>query len=262
MNFKNKILISISSFNDLSLDADGYVLGYEKYTLFAEKNFLYEEIKNIKEKNKIYLLLNALINENEIEDAKKEIKILIDDGFNLIISDFGLFNYAHKIKKQNILIFQSYTLISNKNDYFTYQELFDENLGISPFIDKNDLIELSKNKGSFIYGFGYLPLYQSHRKVLSIYEDFHQKALPKQNLFLKEDLRNELYPIIENQLGSVIFKSHPISLLSDIDEYNDANFLFLDFLFLEEYKSDILMAFKNGDEELIKELEDKVKANQ
>ena len=257
MNTKVKILISLSSLEDLNYPVDGYVIGYDKFSLFANEYFSFEEIKDIKKKNQIYILFNALINEERLEEVIFEINRLIPLGFNFIVSDVGLLELIKERSKDNIIIYQPYTLISNRLDYQTYQELLCENLGISPFIKEDDLIELSSLKGSFITALGYLPLYQSHRKIISTYLDYHHLNLNDKKLYLKEEFRDDLYPIVENFEGSSIFKSSPISLLSNINKYK-ASFIYLDFTFLNDFKRDVIDALSSNDLNRLKELENKM----
>ena len=248
-----KLLISIKSLDELNLPADGYVLGYHKYTLFAEHYFSYDDLLKIKDKKKVYLLLNALINENRIKEVEDELIKLIDLEVNFIVSDFGLLNLLKKHVHGNEIILEPYTLISNELDYQTYQETFNVGLGISPFIKEEDLISMSKLEGSFIYALGYLPLYQSHRKIIGIYKDFHHLEVESEQLYLKEEYRDDLYPILENKEGSSVFKSSPISLLSSLNKYQNASYIYLDFMFINIDKSLVLNNLDN--QEILKELE-------
>ena len=73
-----KLLLSIKNLEDFNFQADEYVLGYEKYCSFAAGYFSYSEIKQASASHKVWILINALINEDEIENAKQELDRLME----------------------------------------------------------------------------------------------------------------------------------------------------------------------------------------
>ena len=80
--------------------------------------------------------------------------------------------------------------------------------------------------------FGYLPIYQSYRKVLSLYEKGRGVSLPGHDLFLKENTREDLYHTVENDYGTVVF-NHMVN--DEIDEkYINAEYWFIDSLYLSD----------------------------
>ena len=235
------IIVSIKDLKDIdSLKADGYVLGYEKYTFFAPQNFSYEEVKKVSKNNRIFLLLNALIHEKEVEEVKKEIDILIELDISFIIQDLGLLSLliSKGVDKERI-IYNPYTLICNNNDYQAYQNAYDVSLGISSQLSLEEKIDiLNNNNKVFVQIYGYEPIYQSYRKVISLYQEARDKKFDIKELSLREDTREEKYPIIENEYGSVIFNYQKIDLSSNLNKINHAQYMFVDSSFssLEEVK--------------------------
>ena len=223
----NKLLISVSSISDLSIEAYGYVLGYEKYTLFASSYFSYEEIKNIKDKN-IYILLNALIHEKDLEDAKKEVDKLIPLGVNFIVQDVGLLTYLLSNIDNSKVSFFPYTLICNKEELLAYHDNFNVSVNISNELTLEEMKDVLSVGGGIVNLFGYTPIYQSYRKILSLYENEKTLSLDKSSLYLKENTREDLFPVNENKYGSVIFRSHPNSYLEDYEFIKEAEYLFID----------------------------------
>lgn len=221
-----KLLIGVSSFKDLSLEAYGYVLGYEKYTSFASSTFSYEEIKSIKDKN-VYILMNALIHEKELIEAKKEIDKLIPLGVNFIVQDIGLLHYLlSKIDNKKVLFFP-YTWICNKEELEAYYDKYHVDINISNELTLLEMKEILSCGHGIVNLFGYTPIYQSYRKILSLYEiEKHVKV--DKSLYLKEHTREDKYPVIENEYGSVVFRSYPNSYLEDYDYINKAEYLFVD----------------------------------
>ena len=242
----SKILLGIKDLKDIEkYPVDGYVLGYEKYTLFAPNRFSYEEIKSLKNKDNIYILLNALIHQDNLQDFKLEVQKLIELKVRFIIQDMGAFAAISGLVSPSHIIFNPYTLISNTNDFITYKVLTKAGIGISNQLDINEIISLSKNKNAFLMIYGYEPIYQSFRKVLSLYQEAINLHLINEQLYLKEDTREDLYPVIENEYGSVIFNYRKVNLLDHINELNECEYFYVDsFLTSDEEIDDVIRRLK------------------
>ena len=81
----SKILLKINDVKELSYEADGYILGIDKYSFLFGKTFNIDEIKKIKEdlkKKEIFVSFNRVIFNDELEDYKMKLKE-IDDAENL-----------------------------------------------------------------------------------------------------------------------------------------------------------------------------------
>lgn len=237
-----KLLISLTSLEHI-YPSYGIVLGYEKYTFFASYIARKEELKNIKEKDKIYLLLNAMLHQKDVEDFKNTVKELIDLGYqNYIVQDLGMVDVLKSLKAKEI-IFNPYTLVCNQQEYQTYVDYLGVTIGISNELSIEEKAQYQDN--SFIQIYGFTPIYQSYRKTLSIYEESHHKKLESKDLYVKENTRDDLHHIIENDYGTVIFRSEKINLIKDIKSLNKAKYLYIESLYSSKEEID----------EFIKELE-------
>lgn len=230
---EKKLLIAISKPKDLLLPADGYILGYEKFTCFASYNVNFEELKAISKDKNIFLSLNAIIHEDNLQDFKEEIDKLIELPISFIVQDVGALAYICSLIDKDRVIFEPYTLICNQNDLITYNNYFGVSVSISNNLSIDEKINLSKNVNSFIEIFGRYPIYQSYRQVISLYENYKKyKIDDKNNLSIREDTRTSLFPIIENQYGSFIFSEEIVDLSKMLDSIN-SKFLFIDSLFVD-----------------------------
>lgn len=230
---KPKLLISVNRESDLSLPADGYVLGYEKFTLFASNYFSYREVKRFAKKKPIYLLLNALIHEHELNRFKKEIDKLIKLPINFIVQDIGALHYLENKISSNRIIYYPYTLICQQDELMAYAINSNATIGVSNEITLSDTYQTLKSNRGFLTIFGYIPMYQSYRKLLSLYEEYRAINLNNKNLLLKEDTRNEFYHISENKNGTVIFRPYVLSYLENISYVMHAKYVYLDQLFIK-----------------------------
>lgn len=229
-----KILINVEKESDLKLKAFGYVLGYEKFTLFAPRYFSYNFIKNISRKKKIFLILNALLHQSKMLEFENEIKKLSSLNINYIVQDIGAIEIIKKYVPVNKIIFMPYTLICNKFDAISYMNEKYLSLGISNEITIKDTYEISKITKIFVTIFGYVPMYQSYRKIVSLYQDYKDIHFDLDNLSLREDTRNEKYHISENEWGSVIFRPDILNYLDCIDYLMHVKYVFLDKHFIKE----------------------------
>ena len=230
-----KLLLSIKNVEQLSFPVDGYVLGYEKYCSFSSGRFSYEEIREICKSHNVFVLMNALINEDDLEDTRKELDRLMGLGVSFIIQDVGLLSYLLKSYEKSKIIFNPYTLICNRDDLSAYLDL-----GVTVFVsnvatDKETLLA----RGTALQVYGYLPIYQSYRRVLSLYEEGHKVRLSSHDLYLKENTRDDLYHTLENEYGTVVFSPE---VVNEIDDKNmDADYWLIDSMYLsdEEIKNAI-----------------------
>ena len=229
----SKILVSIDNLTNLPKHADGYVLGYEKYTFFAKKRFSFDEIKIFKDPRKIYLLLNVMLHEKDVDDFRKEIEKLSLLDVNFIVQDLGMLEVLKRKVDASRIIYNPYTLVCNLDEFRAYHDNLGVTIGISSQLS---LDNLERFKGdSFVTIYGYIPIYQSYRKVISLYSSYHNEDAPKETL-VKEDTRPDKHHILENEYGSVIFSSEPVDLTGDIDRLKDAKYLFIDVNYIDDQK--------------------------
>lgn len=228
-----KILVSIDNLIKLPNLADGYVLGYEKYTFFAKRRFSFEEIKIFKEPQKIYLLLNVMLHEKQVEDFRLEVEKLSLLDINFIVQDLGMVKILKKCVDASRIIYNPYTLVCNLEEYRVYRENLGITIGISSQLSIDNLEKFKDD--SFITLYGYIPIYQSYRKVISLYSTYHELNAPKETL-IKEATRDDKHHIIENEYGSAIFSSEPVDLVGDIERLKDAKYLFIDTSYVDDEK--------------------------
>ena len=229
----SKILVSIDNLNKLPSQADGYVLGYEKYTFFARHRFSFNEIKSFNEPQKIYLLLNVMLHEKDVEDFRLEIEKLSSLNINFIVQDLGMVEILKRYVDTSKIIYNPYTLVCNLEEFRAYQENLRVTVGISSQLSLDNLERFKGN--SFITLYGYVPIYQSYRKVISLFSTYHEVNAPKETL-VKEATRDDKHHIIENEYGSVIFSSEPVDLVGDIERLKDVKYLFIDTSYVDDDK--------------------------
>ncbi len=189
----------------------------------------------------IILAIDKLYLPKEIDLVSK----FIDKYQNLCdyfyITDLGIGNLMITKKCQNKVIFDPKTMICNSLDLNIYNSLGFEALGISSEITKEDILSIyDKTKANIFYQiFGYRLMFYSKRNLISLYEKKNNALYPHE-AYLKEATRNDYFPILENENGTLIYRSYLISYMEYLDEIKDLKYGFIESYLLDLDKLEII----------------------
>lgn len=240
-----EIVIKINHFEDINVltNADAYLLANKRFSYRYNDSFNLNEIKKVKRycmKNnkKVYILLNRIFKDNELNKLKvfmEKLKIIDVDGY--YFSDFAVFMIARDLNISDKCIFYHETFLRNTYDILTYQQFGIKKIICSKDMNLENIKRLPKNKKE-TYGiicFGYIPLYESQRKILTNYAKLNNLNKDLTNSFdlaLKENTRNEFYKVIEQNGVASIFDSKVLSYLDHVNILKDyINIFVVDSLF-------------------------------
>ncbi len=237
---RNKIpelLVPVGNLNTLeyaiAYGADAVYLGGKKFNLRSlGSNFTVEELKKASEyahnKNvKIYLTLNSIIFESELEELKKylnEIKEIDFDGF--IISDPGIISLINNYFKNPRIHISTQTNITNHLAVDFYSKIGASRVNIAREVKYKDLKDVIKNSKIEIEVFvhGALCISYSGRCMLSKYmsgRDANKGECAhscRWKYYLLEEQRpNIFYNITQESDGTYIYNSRDLCLISKLD---------------------------------------------
>ncbi|MBQ9448448.1 MAG: U32 family peptidase [Acholeplasmatales bacterium] len=216
---------------------DGAILMVPHFSLVYEDLDLNKAISKMKKLGKtIILSLNKIFTEDEIDEAYKFLDEYKNEEVLFYVADLGLIKYA---KDNNILdkiIYNPETMITNYLDLSVYMGFNLDAYGISNEITIEDLKTIyDKTKAPLFYlGFGKRLMFYSKRKLLSLYKEKYQTKFSFDDLYLKEETRDDKYKIIENNNGTMIYRSYFISLHKELDDLLFLKYFYIDPLDLEE----------------------------
>lgn len=216
---------------------DGAILMVPHFSLVYEDLDLNKAISKMKKLGKtIILSLNKIFTEDEIDEAYKFLDEYKNEDVLFYVADLGLIKYA---KDNNILdkiIYNPETMITNYLDLSVYMGFNLDAYGISNEITIEDLKTIyDKTKAPLFYlGFGKRLMFYSKRKLLSLYKEKYQTKFSFDDLYLKEETRDDKYKIIENNNGTMIYRSYFISLHKELDDLLFLKYFYIDPLDLEE----------------------------
>ena len=242
-----EIIVKVNKLEDVyTLDnVDAYLLANRQFSYRFVESFCINKINKVRKyahdnNKKVYVLVNKIFKDDELEKLEvflTKLKKANVDG--IFFTDFAVFMLAEKLEMADKCIFYHETFLRNTYDILTYQESGIKKIICSKDMHLKDIKLLPKeNKDSYgIICFGYIPLYESQRKILTHYISMNK--LPKSlihstTLSLKEHTRDDRYKVIEQEGVSSIFDSKVYSYLPYIKELSEnINMFIVDSLFFE-----------------------------
>lgn len=216
----SKILLKINDVKELSYEADGYILGIDKYSFLFGKTFSIDEIKKIKDDLKgkeIFVSFNRVIFNSELEDYKKKLKKVDSLGISgIIVGDIAALTYDIKT---NVILDQMHL----NNSFYAINHYY--NNGVYGTVLTNDITlseinDIKKNTKSTLFKqvFGYPHLSTSKRRLISNYKEYFNINDTSSIYEIVEKNSNNIYKIIEDNFGTHILGDKVLNLLSfDID---------------------------------------------
>jgi collagenase-like PrtC family protease len=216
----SKILLKINDVKELSYEADGYILGIDKYSFLFGKTFNIDEIKKVKDDLKgkeIFVSFNRVIFNSELEDYKKKLKKVDSLGIaGIIVGDIAALTYDIKT---NVILDQMHL----NNSFYAINHYY--NNGVYGTVLTNDITlseinDIKKNTKSVLFKqvFGYPHLSTSKRRLISNYKEYFNINDTSSIYEISEKNSNNIYKIIEDNFGTHILGDKVLNLLSfDID---------------------------------------------
>lgn len=239
--------------------ASGIILSDKHNASRASSYFDNEEIKmavNICKSLglKTYIKMNRIYMEDDLKIGVEYMNFLktLDVDY-IFYNDYAVYKMAKDCGLENKLIYDSDTLITNS---FDTRYHLSRNIGgiiLSKDITKEEMINISGEIKGYIgiIIHGYLNISYSRRKLIENYfshlnrkEDINNKN----SLYLIESTRDGKMPIVENELGTMIFSDFIQESFDEIVELNNSNIslFIIDGIFLNiDMLVDSVIAYKN-----------------
>ena len=221
---------NLDSLDACILMSEGISLVYDDLDLdLAIKICLENNIKPI-------IGINKIFQPSDISYAYKAIEKYKDNpNIYFYASDISVCNIAIENKIENRFIFNPETMITNSFDLEAYNEFGFDALAMSLEITLFDLIKsYNDTKANLFYlGFGHRMMFYSKRKLVTLYGNKNNKNYLSDNLYLKESTRNDFLPIIENNNGTMIYRSYLISLMDNIEKLSFLKYFYCDSLYID-----------------------------
>lgn len=202
---------------DKLTQADSYLVGNEGFGVRLAASFPLETFEACVSKahnlgKKLYVNVNKVFTSDEIAGLINFLQYLKScevDG--IFFSDFGVYNIAQRLEMVDLLVYYSETQMVNYLDADFIRSLGVKSLILSKDITLENIQEFAAHCtydiGLPIYG--YYPLFYSKRQLIRNYFAQYKRDSSRYNknnqLTLKEQQRNESYPIYQDENGTNIF---------------------------------------------------------
>ncbi|TNF08576.1 MAG: hypothetical protein EP317_02895 [Bacillota bacterium] len=268
-----KLLTTIYDLNqmkNLSAYVDGFLIGNDSFGTRLTQSFSIPNLKiGIKNarflKKEVYLVCNQMFTDDQLELLKTFlININLETVHGVIVSDLGAIQVIKNLGYASKAIYNPETLLTNTYDI---NFLTDENIMgayVAKEITLEDIMLLGENKKLklFMVGHGHLNMFYSKRQLIDNFMHFNEEDNiyhNEQNLkIIEENRAEEPYPILEDQAGTHVFRSHVFASIDHLDELQTyVDYLVIDSIFKDDMYAMTIAAMYHDhivDNELIEDL--------
>jgi len=249
-----KLLANVYNEEDINLPVDGVILNLEDFSEI-KGNISLEFVKTIKGSNKeIYLNLNKIIHNRELDKLKNflnEIKDRQIDG--ILFGDLSLVKICQEKNIKIPLIWNQTHLVTNYQTGLFYEAKGIKGALLASELNLEEIIEFQKNTklNIFINIFGYQPMFKSFRKVVSNYFDYIKEDKKENDYYIHEKINNEDY-LINEDFGTNIFSSHALDGIEEMGSLINQginNFVINMYHIENDKKEKIIKAYKNNNDQ-------------
>lgn len=247
-------IYKIENANKLLEVSSGLIVGLKDYGTRETSHFSLSEFKELsnmtnKLSKKLYVSFKMMLHEPKVESFKALIHAINDLPFTgYIIGDIGYYYLLKDTGKE--IIYNPETLLTNTYDLNTYFDLGLQGTFISKEVNLEEIKEMLKNKKGkiFMTGHGYLNMFYSRRLLLDSYfeqigktHDYHHEQMR-----IKEERRDPLHPILEDEHGTHVYRSDVTSTLDILNELTNLDYLVIDSIFHNDaYAIEILKLYQS-----------------
>lgn len=206
--------------------ADGIIVSDADFSCFPEPTFTYEEVNEVaslcrKHGKMIVLNIDAIIGEEELPLLIEKLDAYLALGIDYyLFGDFAVYGHFRE-KGEKGLIFDSKTLITNKEDALIYKDL-GIMIAISNEISLEEILEVASAGNCLFDIYGHRQIFYSKRPLLGNY--FKNAGLTgDEKLFyeLQEEKRPEKYPIHQTKRGTFIYTPYRYALFKELSLLKD-----------------------------------------
>ncbi len=211
---------------------DGAIIMAPKFAINYGNINLDKAINILLNQNKMAIIgMDQIFTEERINEAISIIdKYLDNKDIYFYVSDIGLINHGIEKKEISRFIFDSKTMITNYEDAKIYSSFGMNALGLSNEITYKDALLITKEApfNYFYFVFGKKIMFNSKRKILSIYKEYKNIKNDDKVLYISEPKKNNSYPLVENEYNLSIYRDYIISYHNDLNNPSEFKYLYLD----------------------------------
>ena len=242
-------------------DIKNLIVGIEKLTSGNKLKLTTIELNKILEKtDKVSIDITRIFHEDELEILEDTLKEINLEKVNFVFySDLGVYETLVKLGFSNKAVYDAYTYLTNREDVLLYSK-FNKYVVVANQISVDEMSELVSNANIpvMIHSFGRSIIFYSKRELLTNYFRYRKSNNnPKEdNYFLKEEFREDLYPIYEDEHGTYVYEYGYYYLFEELAEFDNVEYAIIHSTLLtpKKYKK-VINAYLNNDLDSLKKLD-------
>lgn len=214
------------------------------------------DILNLQKNIKVSLKINRLFHEKELEQLINYLKQIDFNKIKFVFySDLCLIDIFSMLNINDKLVYDAYTYTTNYLDVLEYSK-YNKYVVVSNQISTSEIASLTnKTNNVIIYGFGKSVIFYSKRPLLSNYFKYRNLNYDAndRNYNLKEEFREDLYHIYEDEHGSYVYEPKYYYLFDELKDLNNVDYLILNSTSLnaKQYKQVVNAYLNNNFEKLL-----------
>lgn len=239
-----KILVDLKSVDNIDkYNADGFIVSTIEYSCHNDYCFSLDEISKISNYcssyNKILIVnIDRIIEQDELDLIKKYIDELLKINVDYFIyGDMAIYAYFKLKGLENKLIYDPKTLITNSHEAEFFKKL-NNLVFINNELTLDELVEISKVGNCLMEVYGFHQMFYSRRSLIRNYVVFANSDddLVGKKLIIKEEKREEEYPIFESLNGTFVYTPFIYNLFEELEQLTTLKMIRINSSFLEEDK--------------------------
>ena len=192
---------SIENIKDLeNKNIDGIIIGLKNYSIFQSVKLDIDGIKSFKSKHKVYISINKLIHNNELDDLKNNlIELSKLDIAGIFYEDISVFKMNRDLNLNLKLIWSSMHLPCNYYTCNYWNKKGVDGALLSTELMLSDFIDIKKNTDMdiYVYAYGHIPIFESNRKLITNFFNYKNKVKESDIYNLYEKERDKYFKIYE-----------------------------------------------------------------
>lgn len=179
----------------------------------------------------ISLDVTRLFHEDELNMLDSTLKMINLAKIKYIFySDFAVLETLHKLMLDNKAVYDTYTYSTNSEDINILSKI-NKYVVISNQISIDEIKKLltKVNRNVMIHGFGRSVIFYSKRELLTNYFNYRNLSYDarKNNYSLKEEFREEFYPIYEDEYGTYIYEKGYYYLFEELKTFINVDYVII-----------------------------------
>ena len=263
----------IKYLSKLTNDSDGLFFGNDRFGTRLTQSYNIHDINEMIEflyasQKASFLMCQQMMTDDDLYAFKAWIQNIHTNHLTgIIVADIGAVMVLKDLSLHDKVIYHPETLHTNDYDFNDLSAFHISGAFVGKEITIDDILRIGKHKKHqlFMIGHGHLNMFYSRRYLLEHYTNYAQLAIDlkhKKTLRIKEEERpNEMYPVMEDQAGTHIFRAQVFHTSDDLLALSQiVDYLFLDTIFKDDsYTIDVLKLYKKQNMHIKQQLIDQYK---